>query len=161
MGNFLFAPAPEAVVVYRSIVNNGISGKVLFTELEDGKVRITGRISGLRPGSHGFHIHRCGDLRDGCESACEHWNPSDNAHGGLKDGHAGDLGNIVANSAGMADIKIYTEKFKVSQIIGRCLIVHADADDLGKTGNAQSRTTGNSGKRLACEVIGIANENLN
>jgi Cu-Zn family superoxide dismutase len=149
-----------AIVVYRAPVNNGISGEVLFTELADGNIRISGRLHGLKPGYHGFHIHRCGDLRNGCESACEHFNPDNTTHGGLVGGHAGDLGNIRANRAGIAVIYMYTDKFTIQSIVGRSLIIHADADDLGKGKNEDSLNTGNSGKRVACEVIGIANDSL-
>ena len=33
--------------------------------------------------------------------------------------------------------------------------MHADADDLGKGGHELSLTTGNSGARVGCGVIGI------
>ena len=36
------------------------------------------------------------------------------------------------------------------------IIVHADRDDLGKGGDAESLKTGNAGKRVGCGVIGLA-----
>ena len=41
-------------------------------------------------------------------------------------------------------------------IIGRGLVIHEDPDDLGLGGDKTSLTTGNSGKRIACAVIGYA-----
>jgi Cu-Zn family superoxide dismutase len=155
MGNLFVLPNTTAVVVYRG----AISGNVLFEELEDG-VHITGRITGLTHGDHGFHIHECGDLRDGCDSACDHYTPEETAHGGLEGGHAGDLGNITADANGIAVINIFTDKFHLSNIVGRALIIHADADDLGTGTNEASKKTGNSGKRIACEIIGIASDQI-
>lgn len=39
-------------------------------------------------------------------------------------------------------------------IIGRGLVIHNNSDDLGKGGTPDSLTTGNSGSRIACAVIG-------
>ena len=50
-------------------------------------------IYGLQDGLHGFHIHEFGDLSDGCNTACSHFNPFNKKHGGLhsKERHASDL----------------------------------------------------------------------
>jgi Cu-Zn family superoxide dismutase len=41
-------------------------------------------------------------------------------------------------------------------VIGRSIVVHEGIDDLGSTDHADSKTTGNSGARLACGVIGLS-----
>jgi len=140
--------------------NNGIKGTILFTETSMG-LKIDYDIEGLSDGKHGFHIHEYGDLTDGCESACSHFNPFNKSHGGLNsiERHAGDLGNIVSKnkkSKGTILDKLLSLDFnKKTCIIGRMIIVHKDEDDLGLGGNAESLKTGNAGKRVACGVIGL------
>jgi Copper/zinc superoxide dismutase (SODC) len=46
----------------------------------------------------------------------------------------------------------------VADLLGRTLIVHADPDDLGLGGHEDSLTTGHSGKRIACAIIGRAKD---
>ena len=43
-------------------------------------------------------------------------------------------------------------------ILGRSIVVHAGEDDLGRGGFPDSKTTGHAGGRVACGVIGIADE---
>jgi len=43
---------------------------------------------------------------------------------------------------------------KIENLWGRSVIVHADEDDLGLGDAEDSLTTGHSGKRIACAVIG-------
>lgn len=73
--------------------------------------------------------------------------------------HVGDLGNVEADSSGVAKINI-TDKFislnGSNSVVGRTVVVHADIDDLGLGGHELSKTTGNAGARLGCGVIGIA-----
>ncbi|BHF81279.1 hypothetical protein SprV_0702440900 [Sparganum proliferum] len=137
-------------------------GVVRFSqETEKSPIHIVGSFEGLTPGKHGFHVHEFGDRTDGCTSAGPHFNPTKCNHGAREDAvrHVGDLGNITAGSDGKATcdfsdniMSLYGEH----SVIGRCLVVHAGEDDLGKGGHELSLSTGNSGGRVACGVIGIA-----
>jgi len=145
-----------------------IKGVVRFTEdLETNQVRLDVGITGLKPNSlHGFHVHEAGDLTDNCTSMCAHFNPYGKTHGcpGMKERHVGDLGNLKTNSKGEAFSTFYDDAIKLTgtecNIIGRGVIIHADEDDCGKGGNAESLKTGNAGKRIACAVIGYSKENF-
>ncbi|KAI8643119.1 copper/zinc superoxide dismutase [Parasitella parasitica] len=140
---------------------NGVSGTVKFSqETENAPVLVNAKFTGLKPGKHGFHIHEFGDNTNGCISAGPHYNPAGKTHGApdAEIRHAGDLGNIVANEAGEATLKVEDTHLKLIgplSIIGRTVIVHADEDDLGLGGVELSLTTGNAGDRLACGVIGV------
>ncbi|KAK9513078.1 hypothetical protein O3M35_001349 [Rhynocoris fuscipes] len=138
-----------------------IRGNVTFHQ--KGKaVAISGVIEGLNEGMHGFHVHEKGDLTSGCASTGSHFNPYNKNHGGPNDAdrHVGDLGNIAANSAGVAVISMSDNVIQLdgpNSIIGRAIVVHADQDDLGKGGYTDSLTTGHAGARLACGIIGTLN----
>jgi Cu-Zn family superoxide dismutase len=132
-----------------------VQGTVTFTQKDDA-VEITGEISGLTPGKHGFHIHEFGDMSsaDGMATG-GHFNPGMHKHGGPEDTdrHAGDFGNIEAGADGKATIKMTDKAISMSgpnSIIGRALIVHAKEDDL------KSQPSGNAGDRIAQGVIGVA-----
>ena len=134
---------------------NTAAGTVVFSELESGLVRITGEISGLTPGKHGFHIHETGDCSaSDAESAGDHFSVGEHPHGSPDDAlearHTGDLGNIEANSDGVAVIDILDKVIDLTgpaSIIGRAVIVHQEADDL------KSQPGGAAGARLACGAI--------
>jgi len=149
-----------------AVFTDNVKGNVKFTEIEN-KIRIDVSISGLNPNSlHGFHVHEAGDLSDKCTSMCAHFNPYKMTHGcpGMKERHVGDLGNLVSNNKGEAKYSFYDNLIKLrgakANIIGRGLIIHADSDDCGQGGNAESLKTGNAGKRIACAVIGYSKENF-
>jgi superoxide dismutase, Cu-Zn family len=149
-----------------AVFNDNIKGVVVFTE-EENKIRIDLNLSGLNPNSdHGFHVHEAGDLTDNCTSMCAHFNPYNKSHGcpGMKNRHVGDLGNIHTNSKGQAKYTFFDDMIKLRgnkcNIIGRGLIIHADPDDCGKGMNKDSLKTGNSGKRIACAIIGYSKSNF-
>lgn len=150
-----------------AVFDGKIKGTVKFFESEgdDGKpiVAIEINLSGLKKNAlHGFHVHECGDLSDKCNSMCAHYNPYGKKHGcpGVKERHVGDLGNLVTDSNGCAKYIVTDNLIKLNgnkgNIIGRGLVIHADPDDCGMGGDEESLKTGNSGKRIACAVIGIA-----
>jgi len=151
----------SAIAVFTGPV---IKGSVYFMEHKE-SVDIYINLSGLKKnGLHGFHVHEYGDLSDGCNSACAHFNPYNKTHGcpGMTERHVGDLGNIKTDLYGNANYVTYDTIIRLSgkcNIIGRMLIIHQDADDCGQgmgDKRAESLKTGNAGKRIACAVIGYA-----
>ena len=131
---------------------NKARGTIVLRETDDG-LHITGKVTGLTPGLHGFHIHEYGDVRTPDASAAGgHYNPTGVAHGGPQDEehHAGDLGNIKADEDGVARVDIQAPWLKLHFILGRSIVVHAGEDDL------KSQPSGDAGARVAIGVIGIA-----
>uniref|UniRef100_A0A1B6KJY5 Superoxide dismutase [Cu-Zn] n=1 Tax=Graphocephala atropunctata TaxID=36148 RepID=A0A1B6KJY5_9HEMI len=138
-----------------------VKGTIYFEQSDGGApVKVSGEVSGLNKGLHGFHVHEFGDNTNGCTSAGPHFNPDNKDHGAPEDTvrHIGDLGNITADDKGNAKVNITDSKISLTgplSILGRTVVVHADPDDMGKGGHELSKTTGNAGGRLACGVIGI------
>lgn len=134
-----------------------IRGWVYFTNAAGGSW-VTVRVSGLPPyqpatssrppiGPHGFHIHMngscaVGDPANPFQAAGEHWNPDNQPHGN----HAGDLPVLFSN-AGVARMRVFTNRFKPRDVIGKSILIHRYPDDY------RSQPAGNSGPRLACGEI--------
>lgn len=145
-------PTASAKLEPRS--GSNVRGTVTFAQVGD-LVRVSGRITGHSKGPKGFHLHDKGDCsaRDGMSTG-GHFNPAKTQHGGpyTPEKHAGDLGNINFNAAGEAGFSFVVGDISVSRdrpdgIIGRAVIVHAQADDM------KTDPTGNAGGRVACGVI--------
>lgn len=150
-------PVNKGVALLQATEGNAVHGSIRFSKVENG-VRVEGHLEGVPPGMHGFHIHQFGDCSSGDgKSAGGHFNPTNTAHGAPSDEirHVGDLGNISANSDGVAHFDFVDTRISLSgeaNILGRGVILHEVADDL------TSQPTGAAGSRLACGVIGIAND---
>lgn len=145
----------KAVAELAPTEGNKVKGTVNFTQGADG-VSVTGEITGLTPGEHGFHVHANGDCSapDG-KSAGGHFNPGDTKHAAPTDEehHEGDMGNITADADGVAKIDESFDFLKLGDgpesIIGKAIIVHGGADDL------KSQPSGAAGPRVACGVIKV------
>lgn len=143
----------EAVAVLSPTKGNDIQGTLILRQVGE-TLHVTGEVTGLEPGEHGFHIHEFGDLRDPeGKSAGGHFNPDGVPHGDPDDPrhHAGDLGNITADERGVARIDKEADAVKLHFVIGRAIVVHGEADDF------TSQPSGDAGPRVALGVIGFAN----
>lgn len=137
-------------------------------------VHITGNITGLSVGLHGFHVHEFGvnGASGKCLDAKAHYNPEGYNHSApnATKRHVGDLGNIesvfdssqVGNTlsglSGIAYVDIKDHMISLwgkHSIVGRAIVVHAGEDDLGLGGTEVSLKTGDAGGRLACCTIFI------
>ena len=151
------AQIKQAIAVLSATQGNKVQGTVRFTE-QGNSVKVVAHVEGLTPGQkHAIHVHEFGDCSsaDGA-SAGSHYNPEKHEHG-LPDKsqrHAGDLGNLEADTSGKAHLELTVNNISVagnkSPILGRAVIVHAKPDDGGQP-------VGNAGARIACGVIGAAN----
>lgn len=134
---------------------NAVTGTVSFARQPGNVVKVSGEVRGLTPNAeHGFHVHDKGDCSSGDGvSAGGHFNPLGKAHGahGHSEHHAGDLVSLRADAAGVARFSYTSGAITVGEgvtdVIGRGLIVHRDADDF------KTQPAGNAGPRIACAVI--------
>ena len=142
-----------AVAVFSS---DTVVGDAVISDVKNG-IQLVASFTRLPPGKHGFHIHVAGDLRgEGCLGACSHWHVGPPANHGpystsTGDRHTGDLGNIELSGQ---PYRYFLKGVRARDLWGRSLIVHADEDDLGLGGHNDSKTTGHSGARIACAIIG-------
>lgn len=104
------------------------------------------RVCGLPSSDTGFfalHIH------EGCDCSGihfsgtgGHYNPMNLPH----PKHAGDLPPLLQCGCG-AYLEVLTDRFCVSDIIGRTLVIHGGTDDF------TSQPAGNAGDKIACGII--------
>lgn len=123
--------------------NPMLKGIVRFSQ-NCGGVLVTAEVTGLpRDGFYGFHIHE-GSRCDGAgfSGSGSHDNPENVGH----PDHAGDLPPLLSHN-GKAKMSVLTGRFRVDEIIGKTVVIHADPDDFA------TQPSGNSGQKLACGII--------
>ena len=129
-----------------------ISGRVIFKKKGEG-VLVTAEIMGLPTEDgecgrkiFGFHIHEgdscTGNDADPFADVGGHYNPNECEH----PNHAGDLPPLFGNN-GYAYMSVYTDRFTISEILNRTVIIHNMVDDF------TSQPSGNAGEKIACGKI--------
>ncbi|HTQ00965.1 MAG TPA: superoxide dismutase family protein [Casimicrobiaceae bacterium] len=147
------AQGTSAVATLAPTAGNSAAGTVSFAQQGE-TILVTVDMTGLKPGPHGFHVHEKGDCSaPDATSAGGHFNPTGQPHGDPKGAshHLGDMPMLVADASGNAKLKFEfgpaTLRGGPYDIVGRSVVVHADADDF------RTQPAGNSGARIACGVI--------
>lgn len=150
-------PVQQAEAALASASGSLVSGRVVLVPALQG-IRITGTIGGLRPSAAvGFHVHERGDCSAAdASSAGAHFNPTASAHGraGTTPHHLGDMDNLRADAEGVAHLDMIVSGISLgdaapTDVVGKSLIVHANADDY------RGQPSGNAGARTACGVIRV------
>lgn len=149
----LLGRRPDAVARIRgSGEYPDLAGWVRFHQLPWG-VLVSAEIGGLPYGEDGcgsrvfgFHIHEgghcTGNETDPFANALTHYDPQDCSH----PHHAGDLPPLFGNK-GYAFQTVLTDRFRVRDILGRTVIIHAGPDDF------TTQPAGNAGRKIACGLI--------
>jgi len=146
--------APRATAALQPTKGSKAFGEATFEQVGD-KVRVIVFAQNLPPDRElGFHIHEAGDCSSGDGmSAKGHFNPHGKPHGHPQSAerHAGDLPSLKIAKNGRTKLDVTVDGISIGSgpgnIVGRGLIIHAQADDY------KTQPTGNAGARLACGVI--------
>lgn len=134
-------PSATANIFGRDNFSN-IRGKVDFFQFDEGCM-IVCSVSNLpktKTNIFGFHIHQKGECEEDFSSSGGHYGE------GPHPCHKGDLPCLFSND-GNAFMAVFSNRFKVSEIVGKSVIIHHDPDDF------TTQPSGNSGERIACGII--------
>jgi Cu/Zn superoxide dismutase len=129
-----------------------LNGKVKFYKARNGVV-VEASVYGLpesgeKCGNSVFalHIHNgtgcTGNQTDPFADAGVHYNPENCPH----PEHAGDLPPLFSNG-GYAWMAVFTERFKLEDVMSLPVIIHARPDDF------TTQPSGNAGSKIACGII--------
>ncbi len=147
------APAPVESTVYNDRTQD--IGRATLKQKGD-KIQIQVRVTGLKPGRHGMHLHAAALCQGPAfTSAGGHVNPTGKKHGRLnpQGAHLGDLPNLEIGKDGKGDASVDVTGPEAAKGLkaflgrGMALVIHADPDD------EKTDPTGGSGARVACAVF--------
>lgn len=110
------------------------------------QVLLVADICGLPKSDTGFfalHIHEGTSCQgSGFSDSGGHYNPEEVRH----PCHAGDLPNLLA-CQGRAFMAVLTDRFAISDVIGKTVIIHSGPDDY------RSQPSGDPGTKIACGIL--------
>lgn len=142
----------------RGYSDSTLRGTVDFVQFGD-SITVSAAISGLQAGkAYAIHVHEFGNCAVP-ESSGGHFNtgePHGDPYDSLPAHHRGDLPNLLVGAAGIGQMSFSTTAMSLdsadnASIVGRSVVVHMDPDDY------VTQPAGNSGERIACGVITLAN----
>ena len=142
-----YTTQPDAVSYIRGGKDApGVRGTVKFYQRCEGvwvEIDVSGLPSQNESGFFALHIHE-GRCCCGAEFADtgSHFNPTQAPH----PRHAGDLPPLLS-CRGKAHMQLLTDRFRVREVIGRTVVIHANADDF------HTQPAGNAGEKIGCGVI--------
>ncbi len=137
---------PQAIAIINGAdKTKNIVGTVKFYQ-KGSCVLVMANIKGLSDtatGFLGFHIHEGADCYGmHFSNSKSHYNPKNMRH----PMHAGDLPPLLVCGT-MAHLSVLTDRFNITDIIGRTVVIHNMVDDF------TTQPSGNSGEKIACGVI--------
>jgi Cu-Zn family superoxide dismutase len=145
---------PTAMATLQPSSGQTAKGTVHLSDAGDGLVEVVVDLTGVPPGTHGFHIHEKGDCGNNGANAGGHFNPTGMIHGApdAKSHHAGDFGNVTADANGEVHTRFTTHSISLksgdsTNPVGHAVVLHEKADDL------ITQPSGNAGARIACGVV--------
>jgi len=152
---FSFSVFAESKVVDINVIAKGKKiesiGSITFSDSKYGLL-IKPSLTGLSPGSHGFHLHVNPSCDDNGMAAGGHFDPErTNAHKGPYDaeGHLGDMPVLFVDQGGKASTPLLAPRLTVNDITGHAVMIHAGGDNYSD----QPEKLGGGGARFACGVI--------
>jgi Cu-Zn family superoxide dismutase len=156
------AAAEEATADIHAVSAQGIGEQIGTIRLTDGVngLVIETDLSGLPPGSHGFHLHSQGSCEPAQNSegqitaalgAGGHYDPENTGrHAGPEgDGHKGDLPLLEVAADGTARVTLTAPRLTVADARGRALMIHAGGDNYSD----EPKPLGGGGARIACGEV--------
>ena len=154
------ASAEDITIKVRAVDAKGVGkeiGTIRAVDTPKG-LRLVPRLSGLKPGTHGFHMHanpRCGakgpDGKTGpALAAGDHYDPERTGkhEGPQGKGHLGDLPALVVDDNGMARKAVTAPRLKVADLWGHAIVIHEGGDNY-----SDQPALGGGGGRIACATI--------
>nr|CEL16297.1 Superoxide dismutase [Cu-Zn] precursor [Kibdelosporangium sp. MJ126-NF4]CTQ94220.1 Superoxide dismutase [Cu-Zn] precursor (EC 1.15.1.1) [Kibdelosporangium sp. MJ126-NF4] len=166
------ADATDAAGIGRTTVRS-VTGAVLGTirfDINNRKIVLSGRLSGISTGFHGFHIHAVGVCDPNSTdpngavvpflTAGGHLNLGGTTHGD----HTGDLPSLRVSADGTAITTTENDDLSAAALFdadGSAIIIHALPDNFAHIPvryapggpDAATQATGDAGGRIACGVI--------
>jgi len=135
--------AARATVDLHEARGSGVTGSLTVEPNSEGKIRITGKVYGLKPGTHGFHVHEHGSIGTDCMDAGGHFNPHNT------EDHVGDIGTIFTPEDGFTEVDVVDDDITLGDdgfhdIEGLSIVIHG------------SRELGEGKPRVACGIIKLA-----